>query len=757
VAPPTRQISFHDVPITTIAGVDSVGGINGVLAAHDMGYLQSSAMLWDAMRRDDRISGVTRTRVGALVAAPLEIKPANTKAKAARIAKLLAGDGEDEHGLWERICPPDVIKSLSGWGNALGFGLAEIVWRTDADMNDWTKISPGVEYTSNRSSLGWLPRLRVWHPQFVYFDYAERRFMVIAREGVIPLPRIDEHPEGDGKWVVWTPYGYQYGWLEALVRPLAMKYLMRQWNYRDWARSNERQGMATFGAEVPAGAPESVKDEFVARIRNLGSDAVLELPQLEGEEGGFNLKMIESTTRNWETFKEFKSQLDVDIAVAVLGQNLTTEVQGGSRAAAQVQNLVRIDKAIEDAGIADCIRQQVLTWWCLYNFGDPELAPRPEYQVEPPTDELAENSALKMLGDALTSLKAATAPIDVRTILDRAGVPLITEEEEAAQKAIAAEEAAAAAEAAAGAVNDNGSGAGDEGDGFDGPPAKTDRPPVGTGLSTLPSMRIPLPGVVKRYEFQGLPIAVENPAGSLRLWRDPGPDGGTIGTTTMLHDYGFVEGYLDGDGEEIDCYIGPDADATHVHVVHQLKAPDFKRHDENKLMLGFSDPGAAKAAYLAHRSDERAFDSMSTIPVDKFKAKLRRRTGTGKIRASAIEAHVRNHQETVEALLALAERAGRTAAVALRANPVRSESGKRRARLYADGVADKAKRLAARSLAVDLAAIKEQIDAATSWDDLRQRILVAYKGMDPKQLAGVVQKARIMANLGGRLSAIKEV
>jgi hypothetical protein len=347
------------------------------------------------------------------------------------------------------------------------------------------------------------------------------------------------------------------------------------------------------------------------------------------------------------------------------------------------------------------------------------------------------------MGDALNAMKTAGAPIDVRTILDRAGVPMLTEEEEAAQKAVAAEEAAARAEAMglpAAAVNDNA----EPGDNKGTPPKDGEE-----ALST----RVPIPPPVKRYEFQGLPIAVENPAGSLRMWREPGPEGGIIGTTTMLHDYGFIEGYLDGDGEEIDCYVGPDADASHVHVVHQLKAPDFKRHDENKCMLGFADPGAAKSAYLAHRSDERAFDSMSTIPVDKFKAKLQRRTGTGKIRASAIDEQVQRHRETVEALVRLADRA--RGPVALRAP--RSPAGERRAKLYSDGVAERAKQLAARALAVDLVAIKEQIDACSSWEDLRHRLVAAYKGMDPRQLAGIVAKARVMANLGGRLSAIQEV
>lgn len=732
MAGPDRR-RYTDINIATISGVDTVGGIEWILQTHDRGYFVTSSQLCDAMRRDDRISGVCNTRVGALLAAPLEIKPANDSDEAARVAKILSGgDGQDGTGLWEQMFPSDVIKGLSSWGNELGFGLAEIIWTTTATE--------------------WVPRLKLWHPQFVYWDFSESRFMVVAAEGTIPLPRIDENPHGDGKWVVFTPHGYTYGWLHGLVRCLADKYMMRRWDYRDWARFNERHGQPVIGAQVPQGGDQKVREDFVRNLSTFGADAAIELPQIDGEEK-YDLKMIESQGRNWESFKAFKSDLDTDIAVAVLGQNLTTEggKEGGSRALGEVQNLVRIDKALEDARIADCLRLQCLTHWARANFGDEELAPRASYQVRPPEDELKEATAMKAYGDGLVAMKNAGAPIDVRTILTEAGYPLISEEEEAAQAAVKAEEDAAALEAARAGAG----GAG--GRGVDGkePPAK--KAPKDAALSS----RIPLPGALKRYTFQGMGIAVENPAGSIRMWRDPGPDGGTVGTTTMLHDYGFIDGVVDsdgqmqgnvvgGDGEEIDCYIGPDENATDVHVVHQLAAPDFKRHDEDKVFLGFADPAAAKEAFLAHRNDAGAFGGMSTVPLSRFKAKLKRRTGTGKIRATAREDHDERRRETVDALLRLGHRA--PAAVALARPHARARATK-----YADRVADQGKRLAARALAVDLVAIKEEIDACSSFEDLRRRIVVRFKDMDPKRLADVVAKTRIMAKLGGRLSAVRDI
>jgi hypothetical protein len=140
---------------------------------------------------------------------------------------------------------------------------------------------------------------------------------------------------------------------------------------------------------------------------------------------------------------------------------------------------------------------------------------------------------------------------------------------------------------------------------------------------------------VSRRTFAGLAVVVENPAGTTRRWYDA--DGRESGSTEMRHDYGYIDGHLGVDGEEIDCYLGPDESAANVYAVDQMKAPGYQRLDEQKFMLGFPDEAAAKAAYLAHRNDgERAFGALHTIRLEDFKATLSRRTGQGKIMAQVL-------------------------------------------------------------------------------------------------------------------------
>ncbi|NJL53704.1 hypothetical protein HC928_00265 [bacterium] len=125
--------------------------------------------------------------------------------------------------------------------------------------------------------------------------------------------------------------------------------------------------------------------------------------------------------------------------------------------------------------------------------------------------------------------------------------------------------------------------------------------------------------------FQGLDIAVENNAGSTRHWSDP--HSGEAGSTTMVHPYGFIYGTLGTDGDEVDVYIGPDWFSQDVYIVTQMKKPDFKEIDEQKVMLGFSSELEAKKAYLLHFNDDRFFGSMKKMSMSEFKAKLTNHKG----------------------------------------------------------------------------------------------------------------------------------
>ena len=86
--------------------------------------------------------------------------------------------------------------------------------------------------------------------------------------------------------------------------------------------------------------------------------------------------------------------------------------------------------------------------------------------------------------------------------------------------------------------------------------------------------------------------------------------------------YGYIRGTLGVDGDHVDCYIGPDHTAKQAYIVHTRKAPDFKEYDEDKVMLGFPNEKAARAAFAAAYDKPGFFGSMTVIGMDQLKEML---------------------------------------------------------------------------------------------------------------------------------------
>lgn len=126
-------------------------------------------------------------------------------------------------------------------------------------------------------------------------------------------------------------------------------------------------------------------------------------------------------------------------------------------------------------------------------------------------------------------------------------------------------------------------------------------------------------------ERLGLRIVIENAAGSVRRWVD---SDGTEGSTTMRHTYGYIDGVIGADGEDVDVYLGPIAEPDEVFVVHQSrKSSGFTEYDEDKVMLGWPSADGAKSAYLEQYDDPRFFRGMTVFSRADFIASLEKLDG----------------------------------------------------------------------------------------------------------------------------------
>ena len=91
-------------------------------------------------------------------------------------------------------------------------------------------------------------------------------------------------------------------------------------------------------------------------------------------------------------------------------------------------------------------------------------------------------------------------------------------------------------------------------------------------------------------DFRGMPIMVENPAGSRR--EGPG------WSVQMPADYGYIRrtGSAEGTDEGMDCFVGLDPQSESAWVIDQCD-PLTGKFDEHKVMLGFLNSDAALDCY----------------------------------------------------------------------------------------------------------------------------------------------------------------
>lgn len=411
-----------DAPVQAFGLWDSVPLVQSALAELENGDFRTAALLCEATGRDDRITATMDARINGVLSLPLDFEPGiENNEKAAKVA-------EEVKASWATMFPEATLASLIKWGRLVGVAPGELVWAA----------------TDTPEGKRWVPTLKIWHPQFLYWDWSKRDFMVLTQSaGSLPIG------EAPGQWLLYCPKGRYLAWQAGLIRALAIIFLVRMWALRDWARHSEKFGLCIVKAIVPKGADKDVKNTYFESIAGLGSENTIKIEVGNKDEASFGAELLEPKQTATEVFQGLIQQCDSSIAILALGQNLTTEVKGGAFAAAKVHDRVRGDFLRSDAvTLSTTLREQVLKPYAAFNFGDPELAPRPKWKTDPPEDAKDTSQAALNASQALTSMQTAKAPVNERQFLEKFNIPLYSEEEWDEIKAEREEEAQAALEQA---------------------------------------------------------------------------------------------------------------------------------------------------------------------------------------------------------------------------------------------------------------------------------------------------------------------
>lgn len=366
----------REIPISTTQTGWEIAQVRGALDALVNGLFDGPAQLVDAIIGDSRVQSAMQSRVGGLLGRELRHHRANDS-DAARECY----DAWSAH--WPAMANEPMLADMLHWSCNLGFWVGQLLWDTTGPV--------------------WLPYISPFHPRYTYYHWMLRRLIAITQDGQC------EVEPGDGHWILHAPHGRYRGWMRGAVRAIAPWWLARNYALRDWARYSERHGMPIGKAITPSGADQDSIQAFRSALANLGQESILQLPQSDDATfGKYDLEWLETDGSGWAGFQQLIAQCNAEITLAVLGQNLTSEVKEGSFAAARVHADVRQAILESDArALSQTIYTQIARPFAALNFGDPDLAPRSSWDIVPWEDNAALAQTFSAFSIGVSTLKTA--------------------------------------------------------------------------------------------------------------------------------------------------------------------------------------------------------------------------------------------------------------------------------------------------------------------------------------------------------------
>lgn len=322
-----------------------------VLATRSQG---KGLWLYDELARDAKVRSALEKRRLALIGREWEVEPADDTAPAQAAADFVRTTLD--------ALPFNQIVAGLLEAQLKGVAVAEIVWRAGAGG-----VVPARIVARD-------PRRFCFHD--VAGEPPELRLLTRAQplDGeVLPARKFVVHRHGDR---YGSPWGLGLG--HSLFWPVFFK---RQ-GIGFWLSAVEKFAAPTPLGKYPPGTAESDIRRLMDALGAIAREAAVAIPE------GMAVELIEAKRAGaFDTYEQLARYMDEEIAVAVLGETLTTSAgASGSRALGEVHNQVRLELVAADAdALSDTLNGTLLRWLVELNMpGAP--APRIWWDVEPGED-----------------------------------------------------------------------------------------------------------------------------------------------------------------------------------------------------------------------------------------------------------------------------------------------------------------------------------------------------------------------------------
>lgn len=367
------RIVPRDLPLVESITTWTVDQIRSALRSHVWGIYEWSGQLCDAVLGDDRVQATLGSLLTGLFSRELQFKPANDSLAAKECCDA-----------WVKIFPSfetnAAASQMSAYAKLMGWMPATINWDTDGPIA--------------------CPYLYPWHPRYTYYHWPLRKYVALTQDGQMPII------PGNGKWMLYAPYGEYRGWIRGAIRAVAFPWLMRHWALRDWARFAEKHGIPIVKATCPASAEQGQRDAFATALTQMATETTIMVSEGNDGTNRYDVEIVEPKDTAWEAFPGLRDHCDMAIVLALMMQNLTTEVKGGSFAATSSHMDIRQGGIqAENSNWYHAVREQVARPFAWLNFGDASLAPYTTRDVTPREEYASNADQFAKFGTAIEVLR----------------------------------------------------------------------------------------------------------------------------------------------------------------------------------------------------------------------------------------------------------------------------------------------------------------------------------------------------------------
>jgi len=371
---------YRDLPLICIQNSWTVAATRNALQSHMQGIFELSGQLVDAILGDDRVQATLGSRISGLFGREVKHTPADDSDEARACC-----DAWEAH--WPEFISSYAVPELHVYAIMMGWSAGQILWDTTGPV--------------------WKPYARPWHPRFSFYHWPARKYVAISQDGLLPILA------GDGKWTLHTPFGAYRGWVRGALRAIAEPWLIRHFAIRDWARYSEVHGLPTRIGYTPAAADPGERALFEQSLANLGNDSAMLIPRGVDAQNGYDYELREAGAGNWEAFPGLIDRCDMSIVLALLFQNLTTEVQGGSFAATTAHMDIR-EQGLEgdNFGWMRTLHRDFQRPFAYLNFGNADLAPTSSFDVQSRARYKDNGTVLQQFATAVSQLRTAGISFD---------------------------------------------------------------------------------------------------------------------------------------------------------------------------------------------------------------------------------------------------------------------------------------------------------------------------------------------------------